>query len=183
MQSKLTMVAASLVALNLVMSKIAATLSLPVYLDTIGTILAAALLPAWVAALVGVATSALAAAVVHPAFLYYAGTQLAVALVAVGAMRLGAFRSLPKAAVAGIIIAVVAAVVSAPVTVVVFGGVTLGGTTAINVAFMAAGQSIWKAVLSGSLLVEALDKVAACLLATEVLRRLPERLRASLHQP
>jgi energy-coupling factor transport system substrate-specific component len=176
------MVAASLIALNLVMSKLAATLSLPVYLDTIGTILAATLLAPWLAVAVGAATSLLAAVVVHPAFLYYVGTQATIALVAVVAMRLGAFKRWSTAIVAGLVIAVCASLVSAPVTVLVFGGVTLGGTTAINAVLLAAGQSIWSSVLGGSLLIESVDKVVACLLATEVLRRLPERFRTSLRK-
>ena len=65
---------------------------------------------------------------------------------------------------------------SAPVTVLMFGGVTLGGTTAINAVLMAAGQNIWKSVLGGSLVIESLDKVAACMIASIVFRRLPRSL-------
>ncbi len=176
LRTQITVMGASLIALNLVMSKVAATLSLPVYLDTIGTILAAALMPWWAAVLVGASTSILAGFVVHPAFFYYVGTQMTIALVAVGAMHLGAFRHPWTAGLAGILIAVCAAIVSAPVTVMVFGGVTLGGTTAINALLMAAGQNVWKSVLGGSLIVEGLDKVAACLLASVVLRRLPSNM-------
>ncbi len=60
------------------------------------------------------------------------------------------------------------------------GDVTLGGTTAINALLLAAGQTVWKFVLGGSILIGSIDKVAACRLATEVLRRLPERFRHSL---
>jgi energy-coupling factor transport system substrate-specific component len=176
LRTQITVMAASLIALNLVMSKVAATLSLPVYLDTIGTILAAAVLPWWAAVLIGAATSILAGFVVHPAFFYYVGTQVTIALIAVMAMRFGAFQRPWTAALAGVVIAVCAAIVSAPVTVMVFGGVTLGGTTAINALLMAAGQNVWKSVLGGSLIVEAVDKVAACLLAAVVLRRLPSSM-------
>ena len=61
-------------------------------------------------------------------------------------------------------------------TVVAFGGVTLSGTTAINAVLLASGQSIWKAVLGGSLIIESLDKVSAAVLAWLVLRRLPADL-------
>jgi energy-coupling factor transport system substrate-specific component len=181
-QSKSTMVAASLLALNLMMTKIATTLSLPVYLDTIGTILAAALLPSWMVVLIGVSTSVLASVIVHPAFLYYAVTQAVVALVAVAAMRMNAFDSQPKAIATGLVIAVVAAFVSAPVTVLLFGGVTLGGTTAINAVILATGQTLWKSVLGGSLAIESIDKVVACLLTVAVLRRLPKQFRLTLRR-
>jgi len=182
MRTQVTVMTASLIALNLVMSKVAATLSLPFYLDTIGTILAAAMLPWWAALSVGAATSILAGFVVHPAFFYYVGTQVTIALIAVLAIRVGAFRRPWTAVLAGVVIAVAAALVSAPVTVLVFGGVTLGGTTAINAVLMAAGQNVWNSVLGGSLIVEGIDKIAACLLATVVLRRLPSAMLARLSQ-
>lgn len=178
MNTQINVMAASLIAINLVMSKVAATLALPVYLDSVGTVLAASILPWWAALMVGAATSVLAGFVVHPAFFYYVGTQITIAVLAVIAVRLGTFRRLWTAALAGMIIAVAASLVSAPVTVLVFGGVTLGGTTAINAVLMAAGQSVWKSVLGGSLIVESLDKIAACLLSAIVLRRLPSAMLA-----
>lgn len=178
MRTQITVTVASLIALNLVMSKVAATLSLPVYCDSLGTIVAAAILPWWAAVLVGVSTSLGAGLIVHPAFFYYAGTQATIAILAVVFVRMGAMRQLWTAVLAGLAIAVCGAIVSAPVTVLVFGGVTLGGTTAINALLMAAGQSIWKSVLGGSLLIESLDKVAACMVASIVLRRLPRSLIA-----
>ena len=168
--------AASLVALNVVLGKVAATFSLPVYLDTVGTILAGALLPWPFAVAVGVSTSAVAGVVIHPAYWYYFFTQAVVASVAVLLLRQGAFGRVWTAALAGLVIAVCAAIVSAPVTVVAFGGVTLSGTTAINAVLLASGQSIWKAVLGGSLIIESLDKVSAAVLAWLVLRRLPADL-------
>lgn len=178
MRTQITITVASLIALNLVMSKVAAALSLPVYLDTVGTIVAAAVLPWWAAILVGAATSIGAGFIVHPAFFYYVGTQATIALLAVAFVRAGAFRQPWTAAAAGLAIAACAAIVSAPVTVLVFGGVTLGGTTAINALLMAAGQNIWKSVIGGSLLIESIDKVAACVIASIVLRRLPRSLIA-----
>lgn len=178
MNTQVNVMIASLIALNLAMSKVAATLSLPVYLDSVGTILAAAMLPWWAVLFVGAATSILAGFVVHPAFFYYVGTQLTIAFIAIGAVRLGAFRQLWTATLSGVVVAVAAALVSAPVTVLVFGGVTLGGTTAINAVLLAAGQNVWQSVLGGSLIVEGLDKVAACLLSAIVLRRLPSAMLA-----
>jgi energy-coupling factor transport system substrate-specific component len=183
MKPQTTLTIASLIALNLVMSKVAATLQLPIYMDTVGTIVGAALLPWWAVLLVGALTSILAGFVVHPAFFYYVGTQVTIAAVAVIAYRLGAFNRLWSAIPAGFLIACCAALVSAPVTVLVFGGVTLGGTTAINAVLMAAGQSVWKSVLGGSLVIESIDKIAASAIAFVVLRRLPATLTAPRPAP
>ena len=179
MNTRALVLAASLMALNLALGKIAATLSLPVYLDTIGTIIAAAMLPWRYAVTIGVGTSLLAGLVIHPAYPFYAGNQFVIATLVYFAMRLHMFGAWWKAIAVGFCLAVAAAIVAAPVTVIVFGGITLSGTTAINALLMAAGQNIWTSVLSGSLLIESVDKVAACLIAWYVLDRLPAQLLTS----
>ncbi len=176
MNTRALVLAASLMALNLTLGKIAATLSLPVYLDTIGTIIAAAMLPWRYAVIVGVGTSLLAGLAIHPAYPFYAGNQFVIATLVYFAIRIGMFTTWWKAAISGFCLAIAAAITAAPVTVIVFGGVTLSGTTAINAVLMAAGTSIWKSVLTGSLLVESIDKVAACIIAWVVLTRIPEEL-------
>lgn len=176
MNSRAITFSASFIALNLLLGKIAATLSLPVYLDTVGTILAAVMLPWRYAVLVGIGTSLIAGVVIHPAFPFYAFTQATVATVISFFARLGWFSRWYLAALSGIILGVVAAIVSAPVTVIMFGGVTLSGTTALNVVLLAAGKNVWQAVLTGSMFVESIDKVSACIVAWLVLRRLPNYL-------
>ncbi len=172
-------IAAALIALNLTLGKTAATLALPVYMDTIGTILAPALLPLGPALAVAIISPLVAGLVIHPAFPAYTGTGIAISLVAAAALRLGAFKRLWTALLTGFVIALVATIVSAPVTVMVFGGVTLSGTSAVNAVLMAAGNSIWKSVITGSMLVESVDKVAACAVVWVLLKRMPERLRTT----
>jgi energy-coupling factor transport system substrate-specific component len=168
--------AASCIALNLMAGKVAALLGLPVYFDAVGTILAAALLPATYAVAAGAATSLLAWVVIYPTFIFFIGTQAAIALVAAAAMRLGAFRRLWSSVLAGLVIAAVAALVSTPVSVLVFGGVTLPSITAVNAVLLAAGQQLWTAVATGGFFIEAIDKTAAAVIAWLVLQRLPQRL-------
>jgi energy-coupling factor transport system substrate-specific component len=147
-----------------------------VYLDSIATILAGALLPWPYAVLVGVSTSLVAGILIHPAYPYYAGTQAAIAILSVLLLRMGAYKRPFTAVLSGGAIAIVAAIVSAPVTVLVFGGVTLSSTTAINAILIASGQTVWKSVIGGSLVIESIDKIAASTLAWFVLKRIPAEL-------
>lgn len=176
MNTRSLVLTASLMALNLTLGKIAATLSLPVYLDTIGTIIAATMLPWRYAVATGVGTSLLAGLVIHPAYPFYAGNQFIIASLVYFGVRIGIFKTWWKAGITGFFLAVIAAITAAPVTVMVFGGVTLSGTTSINAILMAAGNNIWQSVLTGSLLIESIDKVAACLLAWFIIDRLPEEM-------
>jgi len=172
MQTRKVFIAAAAIALNLVLGKVAAMASLPVYLDSVGTILAAALI-GWAAVGVGIGTSLLAGFIINPFYPPYAGTQATIAVLAVCLCRLGAFKRWWTAILAGYAIALVAVVVSAPVTVLLFGGVTQSGTTGINALLIAAGANIWKSVLGGSFLIESFDKPAAAATAFLVIRRLP----------
>lgn len=179
MEPRRVLIAAACIALNLSLAKVAALLSLPVYLDSIGTIIAAVLLPWGLALSVGALTSLLGGIVVNPYFAAYVGTQLVIALVAVVCARLGWFQRWLTSLLAGLFIAVAAILASAPVTAVVFGGVTLSGTTAINALLLASGQGIWKSVMAGAAIIESFDKPAASLLAWLILKRLPTDLAPS----
>ncbi|OGA17022.1 MAG: hypothetical protein A3I63_08460 [Betaproteobacteria bacterium RIFCSPLOWO2_02_FULL_66_14] len=176
MNTRYLILAASLAALNLALGKVAATLSLPVYLDTIGTIIAAVMMPWRYAVCVGVGTSLLAGIIINPVYPFYAGNQFLIATLAYVFVRFRMFTAWWKAALCGACLALAAAIAAAPVTVLLFGGVTLSGTTAINAVLMAAGNNIWKAVLTGSLVIESIDKIAACLIAWIVLDRLPKEM-------
>jgi energy-coupling factor transport system substrate-specific component len=177
-KSRWLAIAAACVALDLVAGKVANLLSLPIYLDTIGTVVAAFLLPSWLAVVVGASAAMLGAVVINPVYAFYVGTQIAIALTSVLMIRFVSFRTIWHAGLMGLAIAIVAAVVSAPVTVLVFGGVTVPGATAINAVLIAAGVNLWKAVLTGSLVTETIDKIAAAIIAWILISRLPSRLRS-----
>jgi len=174
---RISVLAAVCIALNIGLNKIAVLLQLPVFMDTIGTILSAALVPLPFAILVGVVSNILGGIITHPAIPFYIGTQIVIALMAVFAYRRGWFERLPTALIVGFVIGVVSAVVSAPVTVIVFGGVTEAGATAINAILLAAGHNIWTAVLSGTLIISSIDKVIAAAIVWLLLQRLPDRLK------
>ena len=177
MKTKAVFIAALLLTLNLVLGKLAATLSLPVYLDSVGTIIAAALLPLPYAIAVGVCTSLAGGLIINPYFPPYAPVQFVIALVATALYRAGFLRRWWSALIAGFLIGLAAMITAAPITTVVFGGVTLTGTTAINAVLIASGHSILKSVLGGSFLIESVDKPAAAFLAYLVLKRLPAFLK------
>lgn len=170
-------ISAICIGLNVGLGKVSNLLALPFTMDTIGTILGAAVLP-WPFLLVAAAlSSVIASIIINPIFLFYIGTQIAIALVALGLLSAGLFMSLPKAAVAGLLIGICSAIVSAPVTVIVFGGVAVPSISALNAVFLASGQSLWTSVLSGSMIVESVDKMAAGIIAWYALRRLPSHFR------
>lgn len=164
-------ITAACVALNLAVGKIANLLSLPLPLDTIGSLTGAALLPPVLAIAVGAITAALGWAVISPVYPYYIGTQISVVIAALAVMRLIGFDRPWKAVILGASVAVGAAMVSAPVTVLLFGGVTVPAMTAIDAVPIASGQDTWKAVIVGGLPIEVVDKLVVALIAWAPVRR------------
>lgn len=181
MNTKHTFLAAACLALNLSLAKVAALLSLPVYLDSVGTILASAILPWPMVIAVALGTSLLGAFLINPYWAAFCGTQIVIAVTALLSVRYGLLSTWWKSVFAGIIIAIMAVIASAPATVLLFGGITLSGTTAINAILLASGHNIWKSVIGGSLLIESVDKPIAAVIAWFALRSLPPDLIIGRH--
>jgi energy-coupling factor transport system substrate-specific component len=167
------------VAIDLVIGQIVAALLLPVYLDTVGTILVAALVGPRAAIAVGLVAQVLNAVISgNFAWLPFGLVQIVIALYAAAMARLGAFRRLSTAVPAGIGMGVVAAACSAPISYFVFGGVTGGGVTVVTTVLRALGAPLGVAVASASFATDILDKAIACGVVSLLLRSLPRTLAA-----
>jgi energy-coupling factor transport system substrate-specific component len=167
------------VAVNLVIGQIVAALLLPVYLDSVGTILVAALIGPRAAITVGLVSQVLNAVISgNFSWLPFAVVQIIVALYAAAAARLGLFRRLSTAIPAGIGMGFLAAACSAPISYFLFGGVTAGGVTVVTTLLRAVGAPLGIAVASASFATDLLDKAIACALVSVLLRSLPRTLAA-----
>ena len=171
------------VALNLVIWQIVAALLLPVYLDSVGTILVAALVGPRAAIAAGLVSQVLNAVISgNFSWLPFAVVQVVIALYAALAARLVLFRRLATAVPAGLGMGFAAAACSAPISYFLFGGVTAGGVTAVTTVLRALGAPLGVAVASASFATDLLDKAIACALVCVVLRSLPRTLAARFPQ-
>lgn len=178
---KYSTISAACIALNVSLNKLAASLALPVFADSIGTILSVALVPLPFSILVGIVSNLLGGVITHPAIPFYIGTQLVIALMAFYAYKKAWFYNIYSTILVGLSIGVISAILSAPITVVIFGGVTEPGATALNAILLAAGNDIWTSVISGTLIISSIDKVAACIFVYLLLKRIPKRLQQSAY--
>jgi energy-coupling factor transport system substrate-specific component len=175
-------------ALNCSIGTIVYLVKLPIYLDSIGTILIALLLApdrtaafvcAWAAGWVGLAVSGL----INPFLPWFALTDVAIAVVAalliVGAaetFRARPLRSGPFAAqvvLCGAVTGVVSAIVSAPVVVYLFGGITGSGSALVVALFLKDGLHLMSAAVLSGLTADPLDKILQVLLAALLYRATP----------
>lgn len=163
-----------LIAFNVAVGGLVHVLKLPIFLDAIGTILAAVLLGPWRAALVGIFSFLIAAAIINPVYVWFSGTQAMIAFaVYLGAKYLSVFRSLFRAIPAGLALGVVTGIISAPIIVLVFGGVAGSGRDLITAVLASSGEQIWKAVFLSGAASEPIDKVLQVVAAYFVLKSLP----------
>ncbi|MCR2783883.1 MULTISPECIES: ECF transporter S component [unclassified Microbacterium] len=165
------------IALNIVVGQIVAVLGLPVYIDSIGTVLVAALAGPAAGVVTGILTNVIWGLTLSPIALPFAVVQVIIGVMAGYAARMGMFRRFYLAPVAGFVTGIVAAVISAPISAFVFGGATGGGTGAIVGAFQAMGQSILGATTLQGLLSDPLDKAITFTIVVLILAALPNRFR------
>jgi energy-coupling factor transport system substrate-specific component len=183
-------------ALNFAIGNVVYLVKLPIYLDSIGTILCALLIfpdrlaaiaCAFTAGFIGVVLSGL---VINPFLPWFTFSVLAIALVSalLTARATGTFRAQPlapvpffgKVIVFGIITGIVSAIVSAPVVVYLFGGVTGSGSAFVIAFFLKTGQQLLNSALFAGLTTEPIDKTLQVLLAALLYRATPREFIAML---
>ena len=110
-------------AVNIVLVQVVSVLELPVFLDTIGTILAALLAGPWMGMLAGLVSNLIQGLISGLPTEAFAPVSMAIGLSAGYLGRRGLFRSLPRVLVSGILVSIVATLVAAPFRTYFFDGV------------------------------------------------------------
>jgi energy-coupling factor transport system substrate-specific component len=165
------------IAVNIIVGQLVSILKLPLYLDSIGTVLVGVLAGPWA----GAATGGLANIIwglFNPIPLPFAIVAIAIGLLAGFWARIGWFNRIYLAPVAGAITGIVAALLSAPLSAFIFGGVTGAGSDALVAAFRAYGETILGATTRQGLAQDPLDKLISFTIVFFILVALPPRVRS-----
>ena len=125
----LTLVAMG-ISLNVIGALIALTLRLPIYLDSIGTILIACLLGSKYAVMTGVCGSLVSGFTFDPYSIYFAPVQLSTGLLA-GLMNNKGFLKGKKTPLGVFVFSLPTSIISACIAAFLFGGVTSSGSSYI----------------------------------------------------
>ena len=162
------------VAVNFVGGQLASILTLPMYLDTIGTIFAAMLCGPWVGAVTGGLTNVVTG-IANPVNFAFIPVNVIAGLVTGFLARKQMFSVWWKWLISMFVMAWVSIIVSAPIVVLVYGGVTGGGTSIITAAAMAAGANIWAAFFGTEGVFQVLDRIISFLICWAVIKVIPPR--------
>lgn len=164
------------IALNVGIGAIVKMLNLPLYIDSIGTILTTILL-GWVyGAIVGVLGFVLTSVLINPLAIYFCGTQVAIALFVHFTGKTGWLKNVFKSVVSGVGLGIVAAIISAPVIIFVFQGATGNGAALITSFFIKMGNQIVNSIFMAGFSIEPIDKTIQVLLAFFILKSIPRSL-------
>jgi len=164
------------IAINIGIGAIVKALSLPLYLDSIGTILATILLGWRYGAIVGVLGFVITSVFINPFAIYFIGTQVAIALFVSLMAKIGWLKNIFKTVLSGIGLGIVAAIVSAPVIILVFQGATGNGAALVTSFFLNMGNQIVNSVFLSGFSIEPLDKGLQMVLAFIILKSIPVNL-------
>jgi energy-coupling factor transport system substrate-specific component len=167
------------IAINIAVGTLALNLKLPLYLDSIGTVLVGVLVGPWAGAVTGfLANLVWTLSGLFPQAIAWAGVAAIIGALAGAFGRAGWVKLSWKAALAGLITGVVAAILSAPIAAYVFGGVTGAGTDAVVAAFRSFGLDALGANLAQGGVSEPIDKMITYLVVWAIMMGLPQRFAA-----
>ncbi len=166
------------IAINIVMGQIVGVLRLPVFLDSIGTVLVAVVAGPWAGALTGTLSNIIWGLLIDPNALPWFPVALMIGFVTGWCAVAGLFKSWWKVMITGFLVAMTAAIVSTPIAVYLYGGITASGSSFITAYLLQTGRDLIPAVLSTNFLVEPFDKIATCLLAFAIIGGLSVRYLA-----
>ncbi len=171
------------IAINIVIGQIVAVLKLPVYLDSIGTMLVAALCGPWAGALTGTLANIIWGLVIDPNAFPWFPVALFIGFVTGWCAVAGLFKTWWKVMITGFLVALTAAIVSTPIAIYVYGGISASGSALITAYLIQTGRGILESVLSTNFLVEPVDKISTALLAFAIIEGLSPRYLARFPRP
>ncbi len=165
------------IALNLVGRFIVQVSGLPVFLDTIGTVLVAFLAGPWVAGLAGLLTNLVIGVTLEATSIPFGIVNAAVGIVAGVMAGHGFLKTFPKAVVLTLALTVTTILTATPIIVLVFGGVQGSGIDFVTGVLLASGRRMLESVIGSQVLVQPVDKVIAVVLAFLLTKGVPARYR------
>ncbi|MFB2862258.1 ECF transporter S component [Aeromonas sp. MdU4] len=163
------------IAINMVAGQAVSMLKLPIFLDSIGTVLCAVLAGPWMAVATGLLTNLVWGLLTGPIAAAFAPVAMMIGLSAGLMARAGWFNTLPKVAISSVVITLALTLVAVPVRSYLFGGATGSGADFVVAYLHAMGSDLQESVAVTVLGTNLLDKLLTVLIVWGLVRRLPQR--------
>ena len=165
------------IAMNIAIGQLLLVSKLPVYLDSIGTVLVGVVCGPWAGALTGALSNTVAGIIFDPGWWPWIPVAATIGLTAGLCANAGFFKTWWKVVVTGFLIALTATIVGSPIAV-LLGGISASGSSIITAFLLQTGKGILESVLTTNFIVEPIDKISTSLLAFAILDGLSARFLA-----
>ena len=167
------------IAINLIGGFIALSLKLPIYIDTIGTILVSILLGPISGAIVGGLSSIVNGITFDPISFYFIPVQLVFGISTGLLFKGGNFKGV-KSILSIIVVTLLSSVTAAVIASFVFGGVTSSGSSIIVAILKNSGISIITSVFSTQIFTDLLDKAISFGAVFTIIKMLPLNIKSKV---
>lgn len=158
--------------LNVVGAFLAMNLRLPIYMDSLGTVMCSALLGPLYGAATGVVGSLISGITFDVYSLYYAPVQIFTGVMA-GLMFRSVWLKKSRLPIGAFFVSLPTSIASALITALIFGGITSAGSSYIVQIMTKLGVSLTVSCFSVQVLTDYADKLVAVLMTTAVLKVMP----------
>ncbi|WP_088225099.1 CD3073 family putative ECF transporter S component [Desulfosporosinus sp. FKB] len=174
-------IALALIAIGIVINIVGGTLNtalkLPLFLDSIGTMLAAVILGPWLGALTGILSNVFQGIAADPITIPFAIVNGVIGLVVGFIARKRGFQDYVSPLLVGIILAFLAPILGTPIAVYLFGGVTGGGVDILYTVLLNSSHEIFASAFLARIPANLFDKLISAYLVMFIIRRLPSNLK------
>ena len=167
------------VGINYIGKLFAQFLRLPLWLDSIGTILASILAGPIIGAISGGVNNVIYGLTVDPVSFMYAITSIGIGLVAGLMAYKGFMNSFKKAFITGVVVGVIAAIISTPINISLWEGATGNVWGDALLAFLLSKEvPLWLASFLDEIVVDVPDKIAVVLISYGIYKALPINIKS-----
>ncbi|MFV0575274.1 MAG: ECF transporter S component [Vibrio sp.] len=163
------------IAINMIGGQLVSMLKLPIFLDSIGTILSAVLGGPVIGLLTGLLTNLIWGLLTGPIAAAFAPVAMVIGLVAGLLAKMGWFKSLPKVVLSGVVITAAVTIVAVPIRTYLFGGVTGSGADFLVAYVHSMGTDLIESVALTVVGANVVDKVLTAILVWLLVKNMPQR--------
>lgn len=175
---KLTLMALGVV-LNVVCAFVAMSLRLPVYMDSVGTVLIAILLGPKYAVITGLLGSCTSGILFDVYSFYFAPVQITTGFIC-GVMNQKGMLEGKKAFLGVLIYSLPTAIISALITAYLFGGITSAGSSYLVQVLSGVGVPLIVGVFATQIVTEYVDKFLALIISKNIINKVPKDIKAKI---
>jgi energy-coupling factor transport system substrate-specific component len=162
------------VAMNIVLGIITSALGIPLYLDTLGTVLSAAILGPIPGIIVGALSNIITGLMYSVTDIPFCLVNMAVGLI-VGLVAKKFKFNLAVAVIVGLALSFICPAIGTPIGIYVYGGLNGSVSDMLVTSLVQGGQTIFQASFLRNVASNLIDKVGTCIVGWALLKAMPAR--------